>query len=289
MPEMNLTGDFWRFTYERQRIWWRRSQGLPHPWTEDPVLQRYRFTNVHRELDTGTQVLRTALSRDASLTDKVYNCMLYRVFNNVRAWRCIGWSTVQTQREDFALLRAYHEAGNPVFTAAWVISPLTSFPGHDRLAKVEWAVRQWKPEHLVTRLSYARSLRDVHQLLSKQRLMGQFTAFQVALDLTYVFKTLSDDEWVLTYSSAGKKAKAEYADAGSGAALAALGQTTHELRDHQDEALSALGLRWSDVAWSEKPRCTLADVEHTLCEFNKYQRILAGHVKGARSYAPKQA
>jgi hypothetical protein len=38
----------------RHQIWINRQQGKPKPWTDDPILQSYRFCNVYRELDTVT-------------------------------------------------------------------------------------------------------------------------------------------------------------------------------------------------------------------------------------------
>src|SRR5271167_851059 len=42
------------FIRERHAIWWRKEHGESKPWTEDPILQQYRFTNIYRELDTVT-------------------------------------------------------------------------------------------------------------------------------------------------------------------------------------------------------------------------------------------
>ena len=48
-----------KFMLQRHRIYLRREvEGLPKPWTRDPILQSYRFCNVYRELDTVTQWIR---------------------------------------------------------------------------------------------------------------------------------------------------------------------------------------------------------------------------------------
>ena len=44
----------WYWMRERYAIWERRGRGQPKPWTSDPILQRFRFCNVFRELDTVT-------------------------------------------------------------------------------------------------------------------------------------------------------------------------------------------------------------------------------------------
>lgn len=60
-PKANIALDsieerkFWDFIEERMNIYFKRKQGLPAPWTNDPILQRSRFTNIYRELDWQTQ------------------------------------------------------------------------------------------------------------------------------------------------------------------------------------------------------------------------------------------
>lgn len=44
---------------ERHAIYLRRRAGRPKPWTNDPVLQNYKITNVFRELDRTTTWIRT--------------------------------------------------------------------------------------------------------------------------------------------------------------------------------------------------------------------------------------
>ena len=42
------------FAIERHKIYLRRSAGQPFPWTDDPILQKYKFNNIYRELDKTT-------------------------------------------------------------------------------------------------------------------------------------------------------------------------------------------------------------------------------------------
>ena len=63
-----LCSTLWRFAAERHRIYLRRITGQPHPWTSDPVLSSYRFTNVFRAADRGIMhpSTRTAVRRARS-------------------------------------------------------------------------------------------------------------------------------------------------------------------------------------------------------------------------------
>src|SRR5262245_11963223 len=49
------TNDLSEFIAERHAIYLRRKAGQPKPWTQDPILQAFRFCNVYRELDTETK------------------------------------------------------------------------------------------------------------------------------------------------------------------------------------------------------------------------------------------
>src|SRR5436189_5853400 len=48
---------YWRFAAERQAIFFRRLLGQQVPWTDDPVLRRFKFTNAYRASDRVSQYL----------------------------------------------------------------------------------------------------------------------------------------------------------------------------------------------------------------------------------------
>lgn len=263
---------FWAFARERQAIWQRRAAGAAPPWTADPVLRKYWFTNVHRELDTGTIVLRRAVSdrADLSLEDRVFGTLVYRgAFNTHRMWTaldlgCVTPATWPAARERIA---AYWVTGQPIFTRAWVLPPLTHLPGATRLDRVAAGIARWDALQLAAQLGRARSLAAAYAVLQGQVLLGEFTAWQCALDMTYLFAGFTDDERPpYLHNSAGKLAKASYKPRGSGEALRLLGVTIEQLRAEQPAD-------WAAVAWSAKPRLTYADLEHTLCEWLKYEQL----------------
>lgn len=74
---------------ERHRIWMRRMAGDVHL-TDDPIMQNYRFCNVFRFLDRGSQwiieQLNSEYGRSLSPEETLVFCSLYRRTNNVDAW-----------------------------------------------------------------------------------------------------------------------------------------------------------------------------------------------------------
>lgn len=61
----------------------------PKPWTNDPILQQYKFTNVRREHDTQTKYIinNICLNNQLSLEEKILNIFVARIYNN--------WDTVK--------------------------------------------------------------------------------------------------------------------------------------------------------------------------------------------------
>ena len=74
---------FFNWINERHMIYLRyKVDGDSWPWTEDKILQEYKFTNVFRELDTGTIWLRENWLEPFHDHPKLFfNICLYRQFN----------------------------------------------------------------------------------------------------------------------------------------------------------------------------------------------------------------
>ena len=48
---------YWRFAAERLAMFYRRYSDPAGPWTSDPILKSYRFTNAYRAADRVSQYL----------------------------------------------------------------------------------------------------------------------------------------------------------------------------------------------------------------------------------------
>ena len=48
---------YWYFACERQNIFWKKKNGEKAPWTDDPILQTYKFCNSYRVNDRVSQYL----------------------------------------------------------------------------------------------------------------------------------------------------------------------------------------------------------------------------------------
>ncbi len=82
---------FWRFAFERQEIFFKRVARLPPPWTSDPVMLSYRFTNVYRASDRVSQYLirRVIYEGDQSEEEVFFRTLLFKIFNRIETWEIL--------------------------------------------------------------------------------------------------------------------------------------------------------------------------------------------------------
>ena len=87
----SLEDDFWYMCNERHRIFLAKEAGKPKPWTDDPIFQKYKFTNVFRELDRTTifvrENIREPLFDDPELL--LFNVALFRQTGAAEGWQGI--------------------------------------------------------------------------------------------------------------------------------------------------------------------------------------------------------
>jgi len=79
---------YWRFAAERQKIFFQRLEGEHRPWTDDPILKTYKFTNAYRASDRVSQYLiRNVIYRDdlsSTTIDVFFRIMLFKLFNKIQ-------------------------------------------------------------------------------------------------------------------------------------------------------------------------------------------------------------
>ena len=219
--------DFWRFVFERQRIYHLRAEDAPRPWTTDPVLRERFFTNIFRDLDPGTRVAFDIVNRpDAPAWERLWNLMVYRRFNRESTWDLIGYKALEMLVGDGPVttsqleqMRAYlrdlynrltrhrQETGQPIFTDAHQVYPMPMVPGPDLTARfMRVMLEQLDPdrEHgnvfsLAEKLAAATTRREAYRAFVNARIPGvsNFLSWQMTMDCTYGHAPLvpADDDW----------------------------------------------------------------------------------------------
>src|SRR5260221_11281963 len=82
---------YWRFAHERQEIFFKRMRSQPSPWTLDPVLLKYKFTNGYRVCDRVSQYLirRVIYTGDKSPQEVFFRTILFKFFNRIDTWELL--------------------------------------------------------------------------------------------------------------------------------------------------------------------------------------------------------
>ena len=191
---------FFSFISKRQRIWYNRFI-LNKPreeWTDDPILKKYKFCNVFRELDRGTQILMKNVLKNKSLSieEKFLNIAAYRFFN--QRWFFDEFGILKDfDKDKFRIkMEAAKKKYGSCFSSAYLIGPNVLDPAHKgKIAQVSWALDYaWK--HLDEVFYPALKEKDPHILIKipqKVLLIGEFLSYQILLDLIYTGEMAVDD------------------------------------------------------------------------------------------------
>jgi hypothetical protein len=253
----------------------RRLNGDGPPWTDDRILQGHRFTNTYRAADRVSQYLIRHVLYEASQADSeiVVRTLLFRFFNKVATWELLtaeeGPPTAR--RFDIHLLTRLldHavESGIRIYSSAYIIPPPSRFGAlrkhRNHLELLVYMLR----EGVVARLQACRSLGDMFRVLRSYPSLGDFLAYQLAIDLNY--------------SESFRFDEAEFVAAGPGAreGIRKCFRTTGDYNDEdvirwvaetQGVHFARLGLHFPSL-WGRPLQ--LIDVQNVFCEVGKYSRI----------------
>lgn len=303
---------FWSFVLERQQIFRRRQCNLPAPWTNDPILQRYHFTNIFRDLDRGTQVLARTLDlhSGANAELKVLNVMLYRTINNAVTWQSVGgWASSATHAQDIA--RDVCARGNSAFTQAWEVNQLLRRALLRGVGVETWRA-SWNPAEVHAAASVASTFAEVMRVFRRYPALSKFAGYQAALDFGMLYPKLhsdapngpirvgytlhhgeSEDRWRGPGAAAARVLGEPHPGnvfkrLGPPAGARYLNNLVERVRDQQDRYLFGVyGVAWHDATAGQGRRLTKVDAEHALCEFDKYERLRDGRGRH-RKFTPHE-
>lgn len=259
---------FFATAKERELIRLRREGGAAPPWTDDPVLRAYRFCNVFREDDAATRWFRR-LIRDP-LRDSPYVVLatiIFRWFNRPSTGQVLHESQLLIRWDPEVAGRVLSEV-SPLVTGAYIIKTPN---GLSKLDGLIWCINNvWDDRlSLMEDLSRARTLQAAHRRLMKYPYLGPFMAYEVVSDLRHT-ALLEDATDINQWASLGPGAT-------RGLSRILAGRPSYWSKIHRQTALmwmshllqqSRRHERWP---WPERP-WEMREVEHWLCEHDKYER-----------------
>lgn len=274
---------YWYFAAERQRVYFGRMADPLGPWTDDPVLAGYRFTNAYRASDRVSQYLIREVQyrsdRPATADELFFRTILFKIFNRIDTWEALEaklgpltWANVDVERIS-ATLDELMQAGRRIYSAAYIM-PSPRY-GHARKHANHLALLVDMMEHrLPQRLQQLPTLRAVYESLLSWSGVGKFLAFQYAIDLNYSC-LLDHDEG--TFVVAGPGALDGLAKCFEDAGKRSPEELIHWLCDNQEVAFAERNIEFQSLYGR---RLQPIDCQNLLCEISKYARVSHPMISG---------
>lgn len=294
------------FDYMRTRheIYLKRQACLPRShWTDDPIFQQFRFCNVFRELDTTTIWLRQNVREKVPVDQVLLATVLFRWFNRIGTGEAIflqpslglgGERPGETAWDYFARtgdassIRAsiiQYCGKGPYVTGSYIIKTPDGF---NKLDGVLWCVEQF---YTLVKPFYAKDinhgwqratdeltatvglfkLETVWEWLRQFPYLGDFMAYEIVTDLRHT-PLLDKAPDIMTW-----------ANPGPGAMRGLNRLLGRDLNFKQpkgkfiEEMRTLLFLSEDRQFWpGDWPSLEMRDIEHSLCELDKYLRVKTG-------------
>jgi hypothetical protein len=274
------------FIRERNEVYFRKTSGQPWPWTDDRILQSYRFTEIYRERDrTSLHYQRTI--RDFYTQDDAFvlpATVLYRWFNRMEtcdyffnqpefSGKSVFERYIDGNRDMRILLECLEKIPPPHVTGAFIIN---GKPGNDKGIGVicyfhEWCKKPWEEQWKEWLLENPPTLQQMYDWLREDcNGLGPFMAAQLVADLKYLpfMNTVAVEDW-WTWAAPGP---------GSQKGLnAVLGRPMDQ--------------HWNEKEWQIEIQCLnqrenealkdlgpfhCQDTQNHCCEFSKYEKTRLG-------------
>lgn len=274
---------FWKLAAERHAIEERRRSGQPPPWTKDPILQSHKFCNTFRILDRGCQYLVTEVIEKGSQdpTEVTFRVLLFSLFTNINTYETLRkniqpftWSRYK-RKEYEKVLRALYARGIAIYTGAYQkpapdLGFTENFMNHLALMEV---LMQEMPDVLTT----AEYMADVFEWLRTFKSIGDFTAYQLLLNLSYSnVMSFSDHDFVVMCVGSRRGLRRCFREDIPRSMEVDL---VRWMQSSQDDHFARLRLSFNGLGDQGHPMM-LCDIEHTLCELDKYIRKCGQSSKG---------
>jgi len=275
---------YWRFATERQRVFFRRLERHPPPWTDDPVLLAYKFTNAYRASDRVSQYLiRRVIYREDLPNDSaevVFRILLFKLFNRIDTWELLEqnvgpltYAAYSFKRYDRLLTRAM-DRGDRIYSAAYIMPSAGSLGFGRKHRNHLTLIERMLEAELPARLADAGSMQQAFDLIRAYPTVGDFLAYQYVTDINYsAVMNFTEMEFVVPgpgsidgirkcFISTGRMSDPE---------------VIRFMAERQEVEFARLGLDFQSL-WGR--RLQLIDCQNLFCEVDKYARVMHPEISG---------
>ncbi|KAJ7658732.1 hypothetical protein DFH06DRAFT_1472746, partial [Mycena polygramma] len=275
----------WRWILERKLIDDRRRAGMPAPWTTDKTLFKYKFCNAYRVLDRTSQFMVADVIEKGSQdgTELLFRILLFNCFNRIETWQLLErsfgytptWNDFDLCRYDEVLSAAVRR-GVSLFSGAYIKIgyKLDYDANHMRYLQLLEILMDALPDILAR----ASSAADVYEQIAAYPGMAAFTTYQLMISLSYSeLLNFSANDFVVAGPGASSGLAKMFGKSMERAKAKYPGIETEVLRwmvSTQRQQFMRLGIKFPFLrnGKGQELELDLADIEHAVCETDKYAR-----------------
>lgn len=277
---------YWYFAYERQNIFFKKFNGEKQPWTNDAILQTYKFCNSYRVLDRVSQyLLKNVIYNGKTYTDEdmIFRILLFKLFNKETTWELlletfgdITLSTFDFKKYSCTLEKALSK-GIKIYNDAYISCANKVF-GYNRKHDNHLALLNQifciDKSHL--KIIKAKTMEEAFFILKSYPLIGNFMAYQLVTDINYS-EVVSWSEREFTIAGPGSIR-------GINKCFIEKGNLSYEdiiryMFEHQEEEFKRLHFDFKKIG---NRKLQLIDCQNIFCELDKYCREALPNLKSNR-------
>jgi hypothetical protein len=274
---------YWRFAAARQAIFFRRLAGTPPPWTDDPILSQFKFTNVYRASDRVSQFLirEVIYKGDQSIRELFFRVILFKLFNKIETWQLITnafgepLTTATSLSTVEKLLTNVQLSGLKIYSGAYIMPSGTGALKADRKHRSHlYLLRDMLNQSVPERMVDCQTMGQAFALLRSYPMIGDFLAYQYVTDLNYsTVINFSESEFVMP----GPGAKSGIHKCFQNLNGLTESDLIKMVTDEQEREFDRLGL---DFQFLPGRRLQYIDCQNLFCEVDKYSRIFHPEISG---------
>lgn len=284
-PRTEVYNLYWYFAAERQKIFFKRLRGEVQPWSNDPIFQTYKFCNTFRASDRVSQFLikDVIYKGHYSERDMLFRILLFRLLNKIETWQLLErqFGVIAYSSFDFThystFFRKLKEQGEILYGNAFILAAARVFGyeyKHDNhLALLQTIFTSQKAAQLLA----TKSLKDLVVSLKELPLIGNFMAYQLAIDLNYsTLFTFDENDFTLAGPGAvrGITKVFKNSDARSSDYI------IKTMVERQENEFARLGIVFKNLFGRS---LHAIDCQGLFCEVDKYSRVKFPQLKSNRS------
>lgn len=286
VPRREVFDAYWTFAAERQHIYLSRLAGVRAPWSENPILARFKFCNAYRAADRVSQYLIREVvydNREVDPEDLLLRIVLFRLFSRPETWELleagggVDCRALASGHLGEILDRAVAR-GERLYTGAFILCANRAY-GHPRKHQNHLALvtEMSRPGGLGAAVARAGSIGDLYEALRAYPLIGPFMAYQLAIDINYSELCDFDESEAAV---AGPGALRGIAKCFSDRAGLDPEQIILWMTERQDIEFKRLGIDFPGLFG--RPLQAI-DIQNLFCEIDKYSRVAFPELKSNRS------